>query len=723
VSVHPARVLGRVDRWVRRWRVLLPVFIAEFVVLLGFGALLPVLPLFVADQGIDIQTFGLITAAWAIAKLFAEPLFGHIADRTGRHKLLMVVGLVLLAVFMLLPLVFTSAAALFVLRLLAGAAAGMYDPAARGVIVNATAEGERGEAFGLYTAFQMGGFLIGPVIGAIGARVVGGYAFPFVLTGLLTAAAAAYLYVAIPAHLRRDPHGGASVTGPERAGGTDPTPGTVSTPPVDPSPAPLRALLNAPFMAAVVIYFGLSLSFGVYEVTWTLYMIRLGASLEWVGATFMLFGIGVVVVSPFAGRIVDRLGAMRFAAVGSLAIAISGALYVVATEPVFPSIVVPFEAVAEGFAVPALFALVALGTPAGRTSTAQGIFGAAGTVALIVASVVAGMLWERDPTLPFVFFVVGVLVCLAIGSAIYAARGPRKAAAPVAACLAAAVLLVSCSGSIVPRPRVTPSPTPSAGPTLATSAVATPQPPPTPTPGPTPMTYRVRSGDTLSRIAARFLRTIGQLITANPEITDPNHVEIGQVLVIPDADAPDIPPSIAVVQDARNDLVDRSGFDVSGQGYTDLEGFAVRFREFDLSMELQLLSTPPSVDPSVETISYTINVDADVDGEPDYTIVYGNAVGDPATYAASLRNRVTGEELSGAFFPGTVEETAKSIRIAVALSALSTANGGGDYAVAALVERSFFPGGPADPEVEYSVDMAPDQQWPQVNARWLTVGG
>jgi DHA1 family multidrug resistance protein-like MFS transporter len=710
VSVHPARVLGRVDRWVRRWRVLLPVFIAEFVVLLGFGALLPVLPLFVAEQGIDIRTFGLITAAWAIAKLFAEPLFGHIADRTGRHKLLMVVGLVLLAIFMLLPLVFTSAAALFVLRLLAGAAAGMYDPAARGVIVNSTAEGERGEAFGLYTAFQMSGFLVGPVIGAIGARVVGGYAFPFVLTGLLTAAAAAYLYVAIPARLRRE----APAAAP---GGTE----LAST--TDTGPAPFRALLNAPFMAAVVIYFGLSLSFGVYEVTWTLYMIRLGASLEWVGATFMLFGIGVVVVSPFAGRIVDRLGAMRFAAVGSLAIAISGALYVVATEPVFPSIVVPFEAVAEGFAIPALFALVALGTPVGRTSTAQGIFGAAGTVALIVASIVAGMLWERDPTLPFVFFVVGVLVCLAIGSAIYAARGPRKAVAPVAACLAAAVLLVSCSGSIVPRPRVTPSPTPSAGPTLATIVVTTPQPLPTPTPGPTPMTYRVRSGDTLSRIAARFLRTIGQLITANPEITDPNHIEIGQVLVIPDADAPDIPPSIAVVQDARNDLVDRSGFDVSGQGYADLEGFAVRFREFDLSMELQLLSTPPSVDPSVETISYTINVDADVDGEPDYTIVYGNAVGDPQTYAAALRNRVTGEELSGAFFPGTVEETAKSIRIAVALSALSTANGGGDYAVAALVERSFFPGGPADPEVEYSVDMAPDQQWPHVNARWLTVGG
>lgn len=88
---------------------------------------------------------------------------------------------------------------------------------------------------------------------------------------------------------------------------------------------------------------------------------------------------------------------------------------------------VPFEAVAEGFAVPALFVLVAQGTPAGRSSTAQGIFGAAGTIALIVASIAAGMLWERDSTWPFIFFVVGLLLSLVVGLVIYSARGSGAA--------------------------------------------------------------------------------------------------------------------------------------------------------------------------------------------------------------------------------------------------------------------------------------------------------
>lgn len=401
---------GRARRWLDRWGRILPLLFAEFIVLLGFGALLPVLPLYAAQHGIDVHTYGLITAAWPLSKLFAEPIFGAIADRTGQHRLLMVSGLVLLGVFMLVPLVATSAAALFVSRLLAGAATGMYDPAARGIIVDRTPEGERGEAFGLYTAFQMSGFVVGPIIGALGAAFGGGLGFPFLLTGVLSLLASGFIF----AWLRRSP-----VTRPGRSAlpdhGPDVAPPGASAPSDEPVAEAPPTLRNGPFIAAVTMYFGVSLSFGVYEVVWTLYLLRLGASLEWVGATFAVFGLGVALASPLAGRLVDRRGALKIAAAGSAAICVCGALYVLATEPVFPSVVVPFEAVAEAFVVPALFTLVAQGTPAGRSATAQGIFGASGTIALIVASLAAGILWERDPALPFVFFVVGLLITIAIG--------------------------------------------------------------------------------------------------------------------------------------------------------------------------------------------------------------------------------------------------------------------------------------------------------------------
>ncbi len=92
-----------------------------------------------------------------------------------------------------------------------------------------------------------------------------------------------------------------------------------------------------------------------------------------------------------------------------------------------PSLVVPVEAVAEAFLLPALYALVAFGSPSGRSSTAQGIFGAVGTIGLIVATLSAGLLWELGRSWPFVFFVVGSSVCLLLGLALYRFGGGARA--------------------------------------------------------------------------------------------------------------------------------------------------------------------------------------------------------------------------------------------------------------------------------------------------------
>ncbi len=81
----------------------------------------------------------------------------------------------------------------------------------------------------------------------------------------------------------------------------------------------------------------------------------------------------------------------------------------------------------SGFAIsfPALYAVVAAGSPAGRSSTAQGLFGAAGTLGFIVSALVAGGLAAMDIRLPFWFFVVTMLGTLVIGLVI----GGRRIAA------------------------------------------------------------------------------------------------------------------------------------------------------------------------------------------------------------------------------------------------------------------------------------------------------
>ncbi len=135
----------------------------------------------------------------------------------------------------------------------------------------------------------------------------------------------------------------------------------------------------------------------------------------------------MMLVSPFAGRLVDRFGPIRFAAVGGLVICIAGVVYGISTEPVMPSVMVPVEGVAEAFLMPALYALVAFGSPSGRSSTAQGIFGAVGTIGLIVATLSAGWLWDLGRAWPFAFFAVGSSVCLVLGLALYRFGGGARA--------------------------------------------------------------------------------------------------------------------------------------------------------------------------------------------------------------------------------------------------------------------------------------------------------
>lgn len=116
---------------------------------------------------------------------------------------------------------------------------------------------------------------------------------------------------------------------------------------------------------------------------------------------------------------------------------------------------------------------------------------------------------------------------------------------------AAAFIFVACAGTPTPyaepaaRATFTPRPLFS----LPNSAEATPTetvtpedtPEPTPTDAPVYTDYKVRAGDTLGGISARFNLSIDELMKFN-NLTDPNSLQVGQVLKIPTQIANVAPP-------------------------------------------------------------------------------------------------------------------------------------------------------------------------------------
>ncbi len=445
MTVLPTR--SRLATWLDQWGDILPLLIAEFVVWLGFGGLLPVLPLYFTEHGLDLATLGLVIAAWPAARLVSEPIFGWLADRTAR-KPLMVGGLLAGGLLGALPLIATTPVAFLVLRAGAGLCAAIYDPAARGFLTDATPPGKRGEAFGLYGAAQMGGLLLGPAIAAFGAANLGGIGFVFVFSGIAAAVAA----VAIAVRVRETP-------GRTHAG---PAPDWTEFPPDPPSLAGRAArdldadrarvvsassaegdqgvqvglgptsLWSRGLIAALIINAGGYYAGGTYEVIWSLFLQHLGANLSFIGLTFAMFGLPVLLFSPIAGRIVDRRGSLAFIVIGSILPAVTGILYTFIGTPWLAIPLILIESTGFAFLNPALYAVVAANSPPGRSSTAQGWFGAAGTMGFIVASLGAGILAERNLLLPFYVFTTVLLTSLVVGFAVGGRRLTGRPAGPPA---------------------------------------------------------------------------------------------------------------------------------------------------------------------------------------------------------------------------------------------------------------------------------------------------
>jgi DHA1 family multidrug resistance protein-like MFS transporter len=434
--MRPTAVTDRATAWLERWGGIAPLLLGEFIAWLGFGALLPILPIYFTEHGVDLAQLGVVIAAWPIARLVAEPMFGWLADRTARVPL-MVIGMVGTGIFLLLPLVFVGTVAFVLLRAAAGLATALYDPAARGYLTDAVPAERRGEAFGLYSAVQMGGLLIGPAIGALGAARFGGIGFVFVFGGV------AAVLSAIPIGLRLRETGPRTHPGPGRDATEFPPedPSTTSraaaaiakasveTTDTEPSAAPAR-LWNRGLIAVLIINAGGYFAGGTYEVIWSLFLTHLGAGLDLVGLTFAMFGLPVLLLSPYAGRIVDRRGALAFIVIGSILPAAMGLLYTRISDPLWAVPMILVEATGFAMLNPALYAVVAANSPLGRSSTTQGLFGAAGTVGFIIASLVAGALAETDIVYPMYVFAAVLTSTLIVGLVVGRGRLDGRAVSP-----------------------------------------------------------------------------------------------------------------------------------------------------------------------------------------------------------------------------------------------------------------------------------------------------
>lgn len=189
--------------------------LAVFAVALGFGVILPILPVMVerligtSDPAAVARHTALLTAIFVAAPLATALPWGRLSDRIGRRAVL-VAGLVGFAVTLAASAFSPSLPLLYVGRLLNGGFAAAVVPAALAFVADReTDEHRRARSFGWVSVANSLGFFVGPMLGGIASGWAGGgpnapIAFsadvlPFLLVTAAAVAAALAVRGVIPA--------------------------------------------------------------------------------------------------------------------------------------------------------------------------------------------------------------------------------------------------------------------------------------------------------------------------------------------------------------------------------------------------------------------------------------------------------------------------------------------------------------------------------------------
>ena len=332
-------------------RPLLVIFLTVFVNLVGFGIIIPLLPFYAETFGASPVVIGLLFAAFSLAQLIAAPVLGALSDRFGRRPIL-IFSLIGTVISFTMLAVAQSLAMLFAARLIDGLSGGNIT-IARAYIADVTEPDERARAFGfLGAAFGMG-FIVGPGLAGVFARI--SYTAPIWVAAAVTVVATAMAWFWLPETVHRGQ--------------------AVATPPWRALPEVLRRTHLRPLLIADFIYW---CTFAVCTTTFALFASRRFAfDVVRTGYVLAAFGLlGVVVQAVLVGIVARAIGVKRTMVAG-LVIAAAGWALVAAstTVPVFLIALIP-AGIGVGLCNASVVTLVSHSGSKEEQGTVQGAAGA-----------------------------------------------------------------------------------------------------------------------------------------------------------------------------------------------------------------------------------------------------------------------------------------------------------------------------------------------------------
>lgn len=174
-----------------------PLYAAGFTTAFGAHSIAAGLGAEQSTLGSSLLTLGILLAVYDVAEVMLKPIFGSLSDRIGA-KPVIIGGLLGFCVMSTIGIFATTPLLIGLARLGQGAAASAFSPASSAAVARLAGAKNTGKFFGRYGSWKTLGYVLGPLLGA-GLIWLGGFPALFMSMTIVSAAAAIWVFVAMPA--------------------------------------------------------------------------------------------------------------------------------------------------------------------------------------------------------------------------------------------------------------------------------------------------------------------------------------------------------------------------------------------------------------------------------------------------------------------------------------------------------------------------------------------
>ncbi|WAA12989.1 MFS transporter [Fervidibacillus halotolerans] len=365
-------------------KAILILFLVMFIVMVGFGIIIPVLPFYAEKLGANTKELGFLLASYSLMQFLFSPMWGRISDRIGR-KPVMMIGISGLALSFFLMAIADQLWMLFVARILGGLLSSANMPTTMAYVADITTPENRSKGMGMIGAAVGLGFVFGPAIGGIFSKL--SLSFPFYVAGFLSVFTFFFVLFALKESLPQ------SKRQIERQS----------------SGSRWDAFSGANIVLFFLQFF-ISLSLAGLETTFPYFAYnRAGLGSAELGYVFMIMGLaGAIVQGGLMGFLSEKFGEEKVIQGGIIVSILGFSLILLTTNFLTATIFISIFGIGNGVIRPAITTLLTKSTDSEQGSV-TGLLSSFDSLGRIIGPPLGGALFDFEHTLPYIS---GILLSL-----------------------------------------------------------------------------------------------------------------------------------------------------------------------------------------------------------------------------------------------------------------------------------------------------------------------